>query len=131
MDGYTQVGVMKPETGNWSMLTHSRQHGNVTNVAWAPDGSSIYYDRIEAVPEGIYSVPVLGGDERLVFPRAFRPEALPDGSLLAVKLNSGAGVATLPLLARNRAGAGSARRRGRSPGKVSPIRAYFRTAKKL
>lgn len=87
-DGYTQVGVMKPETGNWSMLTHSRQHGNVTNVTWAPDGSSIYYDRIEAEPEGIYSVPVLGGDERLVFPRAFRPEALPDGSLLAVRLNS-------------------------------------------
>jgi serine/threonine protein kinase len=86
--GYTQVGVMKPETGNWSMLTHSRQHGNVTNVAWAPDGSSLYYDRIEAVPQGIYSVPVLGGDERLVFPRAFRPETLPDGSLLAVKLNS-------------------------------------------
>jgi serine/threonine protein kinase/dipeptidyl aminopeptidase/acylaminoacyl peptidase len=86
--GYTQVGVMTPETGNWSMLTHSRQHGNVTNVAWAPNGSSIYYDRIQAVPEGIYSVPVLGGDERLVFPRAFRPETLPDGSLLAVKLNS-------------------------------------------
>src|ERR1017187_905515 len=79
---------MTPEAGNWSMLTHSRQHGNVTNVAWAPDGSSIYYDRIQAVPEGIYSVPVLGGDERLVFPRAFRPETLPDGSLLAVKLNS-------------------------------------------
>ncbi|MFY9724739.1 MAG: protein kinase [Bryobacteraceae bacterium] len=86
--GYTQVGVMTPETGNWSTLTHSRQHGNVTNVAWAPDGSSIYYDRVEAVPEGIYSVPVLGGDERLVFPRAFRPETLPDGSLLAEKLNS-------------------------------------------
>jgi Tol biopolymer transport system component len=86
--GYTQVGVMKPETGNWSMLTHSLQHGNVTNVAWAPDGASIYYDRLGAVPHGIYSVPVLGGDERLVFPEAFRPEALPDGSLLAVKLNS-------------------------------------------
>jgi hypothetical protein len=86
--GYTQVAVMKPETGNWSMLTHSRQHGNVTNVAWAPDGASIYYDRLGAVPHGIYSVPVLGGDERLVFPEAFRPEALPDGSLLAVKLNS-------------------------------------------
>lgn len=86
--GYTQVAVMKPETGNWSMLTHSRQHGNVTNVAWAPDGASIYYDRLADVPQGIYSVPVLGGDERLVLPQAFRPEALPDGSLLAVKLNS-------------------------------------------
>jgi len=45
----------------------------------APDGSAIYYDRIEAVPQGIYSVPVLGGDERLVFPQAFRPEALRTG----------------------------------------------------
>ena len=87
-NGYTQVGVMKPETGNWSMLTHSRQHGIVTNVAWAPDGASIYYDRLAGVPQGIYSVPVLGGDERLVFPQAFRPEALPDGSLLAVRMNS-------------------------------------------
>jgi hypothetical protein len=31
---------------------------------------------------------VLGGDEHLVFANAFRPETLPDGSLLAVKLNS-------------------------------------------
>lgn len=87
-DGYTQVAVMKPETGNWSMLTHSREHGNVTNVSWMPDGSSIYYDRETAVPQGIYNVPVLGGDEHLVFANAFRPEVLPDGSLLAVKLNS-------------------------------------------
>ena len=86
--GYTQVAVMKPETGNWSMLTHSREHGNVTNVSWAPDGSSIYYDRTAAMPQGIYSVPVLGGDEHLVFANAFRPEVLPDGSLLAEKLNS-------------------------------------------
>jgi dipeptidyl aminopeptidase/acylaminoacyl peptidase len=79
---------MKPETGNWSMLTHSRRQGYVTNVAWAPDGSAIYYDRLTSVPKGIYSVPVLGGDEHLVFADAFRPEALPDGSLLAVRLNS-------------------------------------------
>jgi predicted Ser/Thr protein kinase/DNA-binding beta-propeller fold protein YncE len=85
--GYTQVAVMKPETGNWSMLTHSQQHGFVTNVSWAPDGASIYYDRFTALPQGIYNVPVLGGDEHLVFANAFRPEALPDGSLLAVRLN--------------------------------------------
>ena len=86
--GYTQVGVMKPETGNWSMLTHSRDHGNVTNVSWSPDGATIYYDRVSGMPQGIYSVPVLGGDEHLVIPHAFRPEAVPDGTLLAVKLNS-------------------------------------------
>jgi eukaryotic-like serine/threonine-protein kinase len=87
-DRDTQVGVMKPETGNWSMLTHSSRQGYVTNVAWSPDGSTIYYDRFTSVPKGIYSVPLLGGDEHLVFADAFRPEALPDGSLLAVKLNS-------------------------------------------
>ena len=87
--GYTQVAVMKPETGNWSMLTHSQQHGIVTNVSWAPDGASVYYDRFTALPQGIYNVPVLGGDEHLVFANAFRPEALPDGSLLAVRLNAG------------------------------------------
>jgi DNA-binding beta-propeller fold protein YncE len=85
--GFTQVAVMKPETGNWSMLTHSQQHGFVTNVSWAPDGASIYYDRLTALPQGIYNVPVLGGDEHLVLANAFRPEALPDGSLLAVRLN--------------------------------------------
>jgi Tol biopolymer transport system component len=87
-EGYTQVGVMTPASGNWSILTHSHQSGYVTNVTWAPDGATIYYDRMAAVPQGIYSVPVLGGDERLVVPKAFRPEALPDGSLLAVKLNA-------------------------------------------
>jgi hypothetical protein len=87
-EGYTQVGVMTPASGNWSILTHSHQNGNVTNVTWAPDGASIYYDRMAAVPQGIYSVPVLGGDERLIVPKAFRPEALPDGSLLADKLNA-------------------------------------------
>jgi len=87
-EGYTQVGVMTPASGNWSILTHSHQNGNVTNVTWAPDGASIYYDRWAAVPQGIYSVPVLGGDERLIVPKAFRPEALPDGSLLADRLNA-------------------------------------------
>jgi len=106
-EGYTQVGVMKPETGNWSMLTHSRQHGNVNDVAWAPDGSAIYYDRIEAVPTGIQRA-VLGATKRLVFPQAFRPEALPDGSLLAVKLNSRREWQLFRLWPANRTGSGFA-----------------------
>jgi hypothetical protein len=40
------------------------------------------------VPKGIYSVPVLGGEPRLVMENASSPEALPDGSLLAARLNS-------------------------------------------
>jgi dipeptidyl aminopeptidase/acylaminoacyl peptidase len=60
----------------------------VTQISWSPDGSLIYFDRQTDVPHGIYSVPVLGGEERLVLEDAAFPEALPDGSLLVVRLNA-------------------------------------------
>ena len=41
-----------------------------------------------ANPRGIYSVPVLGGEERLVLEAAANPEMLPDGSLLVLKINA-------------------------------------------
>lgn len=80
----TQVAVASPDTGNWTLLTHDRQHGFVNEISWAPDGSKLYYDRVTAVPIGIYSVPALGGEERLVLENAGTPEALPDGSLLVI-----------------------------------------------
>jgi len=85
--GLTQVAVMKPETGNWSMLTRERTNGTVNYLSWAPDGSSIYYQRSADAPRGIYRVPVLGGEERLILDAAGPCEALPDGSLLVVKPN--------------------------------------------
>lgn len=87
VDGLSQIAVLKPESGNWSILTHDRGHGPINSHSWSPDGSLIYYDRYTDVPQGIYSVPVLGGDERLVVENAFSPEALPDGSLLIVRQN--------------------------------------------
>ena len=84
----TQVAVMKPESGNWSILTHSNR-GVVEQVSWSPDGSLIYYDRATDVPLGVYSVPVLGGEEHLVLENALSPEALPDGSLLLSRVNAG------------------------------------------
>ena len=86
--GLSQVAVMKPESGNWSVLTRDRDHGPVLENSWSPDGTLIYYDRHTDVPKGIFSVPVLGGDERLVLEGAFAPEPLPDGSLLVVKRNA-------------------------------------------
>ena len=79
---------MKPESGNWSVLTRDRSRGPILNHSWSADGALIYYDRYTDVPQGIFSVPVLGGDERLVLENAFSPEPLPDGSLLIVKLNA-------------------------------------------
>jgi eukaryotic-like serine/threonine-protein kinase len=86
--GITQVAVMKPETGNWSILTHDRSRGSANRLSWSPDGGNIYYERFSDVAQGVYSVPVLGGEERLIVENAGRPEALPDGSLLLVKRNA-------------------------------------------
>ena len=84
----TQIAVMTPESGNWSVLTHNRELGGPAEIAWSLDGTSIYYDRVADVPRGIYSVPVLGGEEKLVLENAMAPEILPDGSLLIYKLNA-------------------------------------------
>ncbi|HXH28980.1 MAG TPA: protein kinase [Candidatus Polarisedimenticolia bacterium] len=76
-----QVGVMKPGTGFWKMLTKDRSQGISTQVSWSHDGSRIYFDRGYA----IYSISALGGEERLVLDHAWIPEALPDGSLLVTR----------------------------------------------
>jgi eukaryotic-like serine/threonine-protein kinase len=87
-NGMPQVAVMKPESGNWSTLTHRRDSGIITVVCWSPDGSLLYYDRMTGVPNGVFSVPVLGGEEHLVLENAGAPESLPDGSLLIDRVNA-------------------------------------------
>jgi len=82
VDGLTQVAVMKPESGNWSILTRDRSRGQASTPTWSPDGALIYYGRSNGPLHGIYSVPVLGGDEHPVLDSAGSPEALPDGSLI-------------------------------------------------
>ena len=83
VDGLTQVAVMKPESGNWSVLTRDRTHGKVgSNIAWSPDGALIYYTRSSGAIRGAYSVPVLGGDEHQVLENVGSVDALPDGSLI-------------------------------------------------
>src|ERR1035438_8837097 len=39
VDGQTQVAVMKPESGNWSLLTRDRDQGPLQSVSWSSDGS--------------------------------------------------------------------------------------------
>ena len=107
VDGLSQIAVMKPESGNWSVLTRDRDRGPMLNHCWSADGALIYYDRYTDVPQGIFSVPVLGGDERLVLENAFSPEPLPDGSLLIVKTERRRTISIASLLARNRPRAGA------------------------
>jgi eukaryotic-like serine/threonine-protein kinase len=87
VDVQTQVGVMNPVTGNWTLLTHERSRGAVNEIAWSPDGSRLYYDRVFPPPVGIYSIPSLGGEERLVLEDSSTPEALPDGSLVILRVD--------------------------------------------
>ena len=87
VDGTTQVGVMDPESGNWNVLTSRRDLGIVEYLCWSPDGSTIYFNRTLDVPTGVFSVPFLGGEERLVIENAAHPVALRDGSLLVARRN--------------------------------------------
>lgn len=87
VDGTTQVGVMDPDSGNWNVLTSRRDLGIVEYLCWSPDGRTIYFNRTLDVSTGIFSVPFLGGEERLVIEDASHPAALPDGSLLVVRRN--------------------------------------------
>jgi Tol biopolymer transport system component len=87
VDGQTQVGVLKPETGNWTVLTRQRDLGQVGDIAWSRDGSKIYFDRQTDTPKGIYAVPALGGEPRLVLESAAYPQMLADGVLMVARIN--------------------------------------------
>ena len=87
-DQLTQLAVIKPQSGDWKVLTTSRSQGLLSSISWARDDSRIYFDRFIDVPGGIYSVSPLGGDERLVLADAAIPDVLPDGSLLVARLNA-------------------------------------------
>jgi hypothetical protein len=87
VDNLTQVAVLNPDSGNWALRTHDRSHGVVGEISWSGDGSKLYFDRWLGRPKGIYTVPSLGGDERLVLEDAEFPEVLRDGSLLVCRVD--------------------------------------------
>ena len=86
VNGVTEVGVMEPGSASWTLLTHGGRQGYAQNVSWSHDGSRLYFDRYWGQPVGVYAIPPLGGDPVLVLEKAFEPKALPDGSLLLVRL---------------------------------------------
>jgi Tol biopolymer transport system component len=85
----TQVAVVNPDSGTWTLLTRDENRGFVNEISWARDGSKLYFDRVIGIPKGIYSVPAMGGAERLVLENAGTPETLPDGSLIIARNEAG------------------------------------------
>lgn len=86
VDQLPQLAVMKPSGGDWTALTSDREHGYITTAAWAPDNSKIFFDRMWGHPLGVYSIPPLGGEPRMLLDDAWAPEPLPDGSLIVARL---------------------------------------------
>ena len=88
IDGHAQVAVMNPRSGNWTVLTREKDKGGISSLNWSADGTRIYFDRMEGGPRGVYSVPALGGEPRLILEDACSPVPLPDGSLVVVRVNA-------------------------------------------
>ena len=63
--GRSQVAVMKPSSGDWTVLTKRGDIGSVSKVCWSRDGDKLFFDRVSDVPRGIFSVPPLGGEEQV------------------------------------------------------------------
>jgi WD40 repeat protein len=82
VNGLSQVAVMKADGSSWTLLSNQKDSGYVADLAWAPDGSKIYFSRYFDRPRGVYSVPLLGGEPRLVRDNAAGGYPLPDGSLI-------------------------------------------------
>jgi hypothetical protein len=88
VDGQMQVAVMHPGSANWTVLTHQKNKGAVWAICWSHDSTKIYYSRGDSVPRGVFSVPALGGEERLILEDAQSPELLPDGSFVIGRINA-------------------------------------------
>ena len=88
VDGQNQVAIMKPESGNWMVLTHQRDLGELDSIEWSRDGSKLYFDRFSDSPRGVFSVPLLGGEPRLVLEGAMFPTVMADGSLVVGRINA-------------------------------------------
>jgi serine/threonine protein kinase len=84
VDGQSQVGVMNPKSGNWTLLTHEKGAGIVTHAGWSRDGTKIYFSRDQS---GLFSIPALGGDPRRLLDEAIFAEALADDSLIVQRNN--------------------------------------------
>jgi hypothetical protein len=91
-EGQAQVGVMKLDSGEWWVLTRSRDRGQVNNISWSLDSKRLFFDRFVDVPAGVFSASPLdrspeGAHEARVIKEADNPHMLADGSLLFSRLD--------------------------------------------
>jgi Tol biopolymer transport system component/predicted Ser/Thr protein kinase len=88
VNNVTQVAVLKLASSNWTTLTGDESKGFVSDISWSRDGARLYYTRVLGGAGNMYSVPVLGGDERLVLENVDYSQVLPDGSFVISRFNT-------------------------------------------
>ena len=89
VDGLSQVAVMNPDRGNWTVLTREREAGFVEHIGWSADGASILFSRRNGQALDVFSVPALGGEPRLVLENAVAPQGVAGGGVAFVRPNAG------------------------------------------
>ena len=88
VDRQTQVALMDLGSGEQRLLTRDRTQGPAEQLCWALDGTRLYFTRVGFSGTGdVWSVSSNGGREQKVLDRANNPQPLPDGSLLAGRLD--------------------------------------------
>ncbi len=87
IDNQTQVAMMKPGSGSWSVLTNDRTRGGASSISWTLDGTRVLLTRTPAGAGGVYSVPVPAGAESLVLRDVSAALELPGGDLIALQIN--------------------------------------------
>jgi hypothetical protein len=65
VDEQTQVGLMDAESGTWDVLTRRLESGVRIHPAWWREVAKIYFTRGTSRGVNIYSIPAVGGEERL------------------------------------------------------------------
>jgi dipeptidyl aminopeptidase/acylaminoacyl peptidase len=88
------IWVQQVAGGKAIQITHEKE--GAVAPAFSPDGSQIAYES----HGGIYEMPALGGDARLIISDGFSPSYTPDGSnvLFVTFVQRSAGLWTVPLM---------------------------------
>jgi Tol biopolymer transport system component len=79
-DGNLDIWVQQTTGGGAIRLTNDPANDHEPNIS--PDGSLVAF-RSDRSPHGIYVVPALGGDARLIAPEGMMPRFSPDGRSIA------------------------------------------------
>jgi len=87
VNGQSQLALMDPKSGDWTLLTHDRDAGSVMHLSWSKDSTRIFFDRIGAVNR-VFSIPAVGGEPRLILENASGPEVLPNGDMIIGRVNA-------------------------------------------